>query len=110
MFQSLSDALRCVPTFLILALVLVGCGGSDTVRTETVAVTVPVPTAPPKVEMPARPFLPIARVDSTSTPREVVRAYAATVRLLQGYSRELEATLRPYADSTSVPGGAGVRE
>lgn len=81
----------------ILAGLLVGCSSAQEVRTETVPVLVAVPVPPPDVQMPQRPSLPLARVDSTYAPADVMRAYAASVVLLQGYARQLERLLRPYA-------------
>ena len=73
-----------------------GCGTTTEVRTETVPVLTPVPVQPPSAPEIDRPVLPLASIDSTSTPDEVMRAYIASVVLLQGYARALEAQLQPY--------------
>lgn len=81
---------------VMLAGMLMGCGTTTEVRTEPVPVLTAVPVPPPAAPPLERPTLPIAVLDSTSTPGEVMRAYVASVVLLQGYAEALEAQLRPY--------------
>ena len=84
-----------VALFLLLLLVA-GCAPQEIVRTETVEVLVPVATpcpAPPGVR---RPALPLAALDSTSAPADVMRAYVSSAWLLAGYAEELEILLDAY--------------
>jgi len=69
-------------------------------RPPPVEVTVPVPTPAPALAIPERPGLPLARVDSSDSPRRVARAYVRSVLLLQGYARQLETLVQAYQDST----------
>lgn len=86
---------------IVLMGVLAGCKSADPVRRPPpVEVTVPVPTPTPALAIPERPALPLARVDSSASPRRVTRAYVRSVMLLQGYARQLETLLNAYQDST----------
>lgn len=77
---------------LILMLILAGCATTPHAVTATLPVAVPCP--PPPVI--TRPALPLAQLTATSTPDAVMRAYVASVTLLQGYARQLERLLDGY--------------
>jgi hypothetical protein len=86
---------------IVLIGLIAGCKSADTARRPPpVEVTVPVPTPAPALAIPERPALPLARVDSSASPRRVTRAYVRSVMLLQGYARQLEILLNAYRDST----------
>lgn len=69
---------------------LAGCA-TNTAPTP-VLIPTPVPCAAAQ-EAPARPVLPLKNIDSAAEPAAVIRAYAASVGLLQGYSEALEQLL-----------------
>lgn len=85
---------------LLLALpLLAGCAAEPVIRTVEVEIPVAVDCpAPPAL---ARPSLPIADLEPDSTPADVLRAYAATVEALMGYSLELEGVLDGYRETNS---------
>lgn len=88
---------RRVACILLLAALplLAACSHSEPVRVEPVEVMVPV-VVTPTIDVPARPRLPIAEVDSTSTDGEVVRAYVRSILVLQAHVDRLETLLIPY--------------
>ncbi|MDF2867150.1 MAG: hypothetical protein K0S11_620 [Gammaproteobacteria bacterium] len=61
-------------------------------------VKVLVPVKCPVPNIPAKPHLPIADLKSDSRPNDVVQAYAASVKLLQGYSNHLLKLLSAYQE------------
>lgn len=61
-------------------------------------VKVPVAVKCPVPNIPAKPHLPIADLKPDSLPNDVVQAYAASVKLLQGYSNHLLKLLRAYQE------------
>lgn len=95
----------------VLALVaaealVAGCGTTTEVRTETVPVLTPVPVQAPAPDVPDRPVLPITQVDSAASHDAVIRAYVASIVLLQGYAEQLERLLDAYtpdSDTTQPP-------
>ena len=83
--------LLCLP-------LLAGCAAEPVIRTVEVEIPVAVDCpAPPAI---ARPALPIAGLTPDSQPADVLRAYAATVEALMGYSLELEGVLDGYREKT----------
>ena len=72
---------------------LAGCAASPAVRTQVVRVPVPIVQPCPAPSVPARPALPIAHLAATSSPAQVMRAYAVSVAVLEGYAEQLEALL-----------------
>ena len=83
------------PLFLPL---LAGCAAEPVIRTVEVEIPVAVDCpAPPAI---ARPALPLADITADSSPADVLRAYAATVEALMGYSLELEGLLDGYREKT----------
>jgi hypothetical protein len=48
------------------------------------------------IKIPPKPALPIAKLKKTSKPNEVIKAYAASVVLLEGYSDQLIKILNSY--------------
>ena len=84
--------LLCLP-------LLAGCAAEPVIRTVEVEIPVAVDCpAPPAI---ARPALPIAGLTPDSQPADVLRAYAATVEALMGYSLELEGVLDGYRETNS---------
>lgn len=83
--------------WLICLPLLAGCTTEPVIRTVEVEVPVAVdcPAPPPLV----RPALPIADLTPDSQPADVLRAYAATVEALMGYSVELEVLLNGYRET-----------
>lgn len=81
--------------YIILALIFVtwltGCAATP--PTVPAQVFIPVPVDCPRPEVPPRPALPLAELGDNPAPADVARAYAATVEVLAGYARELEALL-----------------
>ena len=59
-------------------------------------VEIPVPVANPNPQIPQKPSLPIAKLKPNSSPDAVIKAYAASVELLQGYSNQLITILHSY--------------
>lgn len=85
---------------ILLITLLVGCAGQPTIvkeiRVQEVKVPVIIrPSPPPKLE---RPALPIEQLTSGVPPGVVVQKYKATVKILQGYIKELEQILDGYRD------------
>lgn len=80
---------------LLLALpLLAGCAAEPVIRTVEVEIPVAVDCPAPPALM--RPALPLADITADSSPADVLRAYAATVEALMGYSLELEELLAGY--------------
>lgn len=88
----------------LLASVLVGCGGVQKLRTETVEVVRPVLYCPaPNYEELARPeVLPIQSITPNMPAGEVALRYKATVRALQDYIQRLELSLEQYDDTSTA--------
>ena len=88
----------------ISILLLTGCATSNRVRiaNETQIVKVPLLYCPaPPIT--ARPNLPIHRIGvQTGSEGELVKAYVATVKDLQGYILELEAIVESYDDTNEA--------
>lgn len=83
---------------MFLLMFLIGCGSNQVrIRTEVQEVYVPLLycPAPPVIE---RPILPIHQMteEQLQDPGIVVQHYKATVKILQGYSEELETTVKQY--------------
>ena len=74
---------------------LAGCA-SVAPRIETVQIKVPVAVPCPVPRLPAKPTLPLGMLIPTSTPSQVVKAYATTVTILMGYSKSLLTILSSY--------------
>lgn len=79
--------------YLLLALLMLsGCSTMGV----PVQVDVPVMAPPPALPKIERPVLPIDQLVPGSDPGRVMRSYAATVMILQGYARQLEVILDGY--------------
>lgn len=85
---------------LVLVLILAGC--ATTPRPPTAEIPVPVPCPPPPPL--SRPALPIAQLSADSPAPVVMRAYAASVNILQGYARQLEMLLSGYRVKAELNG------
>lgn len=83
---------------LIAMLILTGC--ATTALPPTAVLPVAVPPPPPPVI--ARPALPIAEITAASAPDAVMRAYVASVAVLQGYARQLEKLLDGYRGTVEL--------
>ena len=70
--------LICAVLFACLA----GCAGSQKVY-------IPIPTTVTVKKIPATPELPIYSLDEKSSPDTVIKAYVASVKLLNDYSNSL---------------------
>ena len=90
--------------FVVLCGILfAGCAAPQPVaRVETVEVLVPVIEPCPAPPEALRPALPLAALDSTSTPADVLRAYVSSAWLLAGYAEELETILGAYRPDTTT--------
>lgn len=80
--------------FLLFLPLLAGCTSEPVIR--TVEVRVPVAAECPAPPSLVRPALPIADLTPESQPADVLRAYAASIEALMGYSQELETVLDGY--------------
>lgn len=79
--------------FIIIASTfLTACATCPAPKEVKVPVAVPCPTP----QIPPKPHLPIADIKPNSPPNTVIQAYAASVKLLQGYSNQLIALLHGY--------------
>jgi hypothetical protein len=96
---------------LALALVMASSGGCamESAPPILTPIEVKVPVATPvycRVAKTARPALPIAALKADSAPDDTIRAYAATVAILQGAVREREMEIdgcaAPDSDSPGV--------
>ena len=77
----------------IFLLVLVACRAPHVeIQRVDVPVVVPCPAPPPL----QRPALPIASLPPRPTHDALVKALAASIAVLQGYARELEAVIDGY--------------
>ena len=77
-----------------ISFVLAGCAAQvPTVEVQKINIPVPVQVPCPAPSVPARPALPIANLNASSTPADVARAYVATVVVLEGYAAQLEKLL-----------------
>ena len=85
--------------FLLFLPLLAGCTSEPVIR--TVEVRVPVAAECPAPPSLVRPALPLADITADSSPADVLRAYAATVEALMGYSLELEGVLDGYRETNS---------
>jgi len=86
--------MRFLSASLVVCALLAGCTSEPVIR--TVEVRVPVAAECPAPPSLVRPALPIADLTPESQPADVLRAYAATVEALMGYSLELEELLAGY--------------
>lgn len=59
-------------------------------------VDIPVAVKQPAPNIPPKPLLPIAKLKKDSKPNEVIKAYASSVVILQGYSDQLINILEAY--------------
>ena len=75
---------------VFILVLLVGCGS---VPIAPKVVEVPVPVECPKPAKPERPVLPITTLQAEDSPGLVIKAYAASVKALQGYAESLEELL-----------------
>jgi len=72
---------------LIISLFLItGCASQPQIIT----------AEPAKIQVPARPELPISDLKEGDSPATVIQAHRITIKLLQGYAKELEELLKPY--------------
>jgi hypothetical protein len=78
--------------FSLACAFLIGCAKTP----QVVQVQVPVPVPCPEPPAVSRPALPIAQLQAGASIQEVLRAYAATVALLEGYAGQLETLLDGY--------------
>jgi hypothetical protein len=62
-------------------------------------VQVPVPIKCPTPKIPPKPVLPISQLNPNDSPDVVVKAYVASITLLEGYNIELIRILRSYGPS-----------
>lgn len=87
--------MRMLLILVPIILVLTGCTGNT--RSEPIEVKVPVSDCPTPKEV-LRPALPIdnLKAGDEADPGKVAVAYAATVKALLGYARELEQILDGY--------------
>lgn len=69
---------------LLIPFLLFGCA-----RELPKEVYVPVTVNPPKINVPPKPLLPIAKLTSKSSPDVVIKSYAASVKILEGYCIQL---------------------
>jgi hypothetical protein len=85
---------------LLTGILLVGIGGCATPRPATlIPVAVSCPPPPPL----GRPALPIADLEPGDPPATVVKAFATSVQILQGFVEELQAILDGYRPDTPAP-------
>lgn len=97
--------MKTIVVAVLASVLLVGCGGTTTIKTETKNVYVPVPYVPaPPVKTP--PELAVDAIAEQSIPEDPIargefygrlaQAYRASMVALQGYVKELEATIAEY--------------
>jgi hypothetical protein len=89
---------------VVLCVLLSGCFAlpkSKFVRVETQVVEVPVALDLPKVVVPPRPALEIAKITPTSSVSELVIAYRVTIVQLQTYASQLESLLNAVNQTPS---------
>lgn len=89
----------------LVAVALVGCGGTTSIKTETKNVYIPVPyvPAPPVKSPPVLAVEDLANQPIPEDPKEreefygrLAQAYHASMIALMGYVKELEATIAEY--------------
>lgn len=68
---------------------LIGCATT----TAPQKIYVPVATAPSKIKLPNKPYLPIASLNKDSTPDVVMKSYVASLKIMQGYTEQLRKLL-----------------
>lgn len=78
-------------TLFCLLIFLAGCASSPPAE-----VRIPVPVQAPQPPEVSRPHLPIADLKKGDPPPLVERAYAASVKALQGYAGQLEQIIDGY--------------
>lgn len=80
--------------FILMNLVaLSGCASNSALPK---AVHIPVAVACPKPQIPAKPILPLASLSVHDNPDVVMKAYVASIKLLDGYNQELIHLLKSY--------------
>lgn len=87
---------------LIAIFALAGCASNPnriniTSNVKPIAVPIVYSPAPPVVERPTLPHL-VMTPDQVLSDGEVVKAYAASVAALLGYSKQLESIVKQYKD------------
>jgi hypothetical protein len=78
-------------TIAILFLLLTGCA-CDMPK----EVDIPIAYQQPSVAIPKKPVLPIVKLNKDSKPDVVIKSYASSVEILQGYSDQLIELLKAY--------------
>lgn len=73
----------------LLTFFLIGCVKTPVYRDVKIA----VPVRASKVNIPKKPYLPIAALKKNSSPDDVIKSYVVTVKILQGYSDQLRRIL-----------------
>ena len=88
---------------LTMILPLLGCPKQIRIRTEVQEVYVPLLYCPAPIEL-VRPTLPIHMMtpEQANNPGEVAKHYKASIIILQGYSMELERSLKTYDDTNKA--------
>lgn len=81
--------------YLILVLFLTGCCTTEYID-RPVEVKVPVIVPHPEPPVVNEPELPISKLDKESTPNEVAKAYAISIKLLKGYGDQLQTIINSY--------------
>ncbi len=77
-------------TFIAILFLMYGCASQSPKE-----IKIPILTKTPAVDMPDRPKLPISELkDNNSTPDVVMKSYVASIKLMQGYSNQLELIIK----------------
>lgn len=88
--------MRRAPLLALVPLLALAACRPPATRVEVQRVEVPVAVPCPPPPQFQRPHLPIADVQPGAARVDVERAWAASVRLLQGYAEEMERALDAY--------------
>lgn len=78
---------------LLILCFLVGCASNMPKE-----VKIPVAVKQPALKIPPKPVLPISNLKTNSKPNDVIKAYAASIKILQGYSDQLIQILEVYSN------------
>ena len=87
--------------YFVSSLLLLGCASTSPIipskvitepKKVEIAVATPCPV-PPVID---RPQLSLSTLNNTSTPEDIIKSYAASIKALQGYALQLESILNTY--------------
>jgi hypothetical protein len=85
-----------IAALLLIAAIMMGCSAKPRIDVREVYVPTPVEFPSPPTDAWNIPSLPIHNLDADTSPSDTVKAYAATVKILQEWGLKLQIYLEAY--------------